>query len=99
MYRPFLHDNIFACIEFVIFLGFYAFLMYRNFQFIKIQYIEKYTVKTKIAILIITILLNSIIYIILDMYNVNWILSIIINATFISLIVFLAISIFYQKNK
>lgn len=99
MYKPFFSGNIFAYIEFIIILGFFIFLMYKNFSQIKIIYINKFTVKIKILILLMTILLNGVIYIILDIYNINWIISIAINAFIVSLIVSLSISAFWGKNK
>lgn len=99
MYKPFFSENIFAYIEFIIIFGFFIFLMYKNFHQIKNIYINKFTIKVKFLILLMAILLNGLIYIILDIYHINWIISIAINAFIVSLIVYLSIAAFWGKNK
>ena len=99
MYKPFFYNNIFSYIEFIGLLVLFMFLIYRNINNIYLVRFNKKTRKTKVLLLIIVFILNPLIYIFLDIFNIIWIISIAINAIMITLIIYLTISIIYEKNK
>lgn len=99
MYKHFVIGNIFGYIEFLALIAFFVYLMWKNFSKIKAIYIKRFTNKIKIPILVIAIFLNGLIYPILWILNINWIISIAINAFMISMIVCLSISVFWGRDK
>ena len=68
-------------------------------KIINVFYMNKFRRITKISILLITIPLHSLIYVLLDEFNINWIFCIVINAFMLSLIIYLTISVFFGKGK
>lgn len=99
MYRSFFNGNIFAEIEFIVLTIFFIWLMYKNAHKINVFYASKFNKGIKFLILVLTIILNALIYIILKVYNVHWVISIAINTFFIDLIIMLTISLFSWKDK
>lgn len=98
MYKSFFSNNLLAYIEFLVLFVFLIFLWYKNIKKINAFYMNKFGIRIKIVILIITILLNGPIYIGLDIFNTNWIIAIAINAFMICLIIYLTISVFFGKS-
>lgn len=99
MYKHFIIGNIFGYIELLALTAFFVYLMWKNFSKINVIYIKRFTNKIKIPILVITIFLNGLIYPILWILNINWIISIAINAFMISMVVCLSISVFWGRDK
>ncbi len=99
MYKPFFSNNLFAYIEFLVLFAFFIFLFYKNIKKINAFYMNKFKTRTKIVVLLITIPFHSLIYLVLDKFNINWIIGIVVNAFMICLIIYLTISVFFGKNK
>ena len=99
MYKPFFSGNIFAYIEFLVLFIFLLFLLYKNNSLVNGFYMNRFSTKTKIAILLITIPLHTLIYVVLDTFNTNWVIGVAVNAFILTLIVYLTVSIFFRKSK
>lgn len=97
MYKPFFSNNLFAYIEFLVLFVFLIFLLYKNIKKINVFYMNKFGTIIKFVILLTTIILNSLIYLALAIYNINWVIAIAVNAFMICLIIYLTISIFFRK--
>lgn len=98
MYNPFFDSNIFARIEFMILFGLLMVLLYKNISLVNKFYMNRFSMKIKIAVLLITIFLSSLIYVFLHTLNVIWVINVAVNAVVLALIVYLTISIFFNNH-
>lgn len=98
MYNPFFDSNIFARIEFMILFGLLMVLLYKNISLVNKFYMNRFSMKVKIAVLLITIFLSSLIYVFLHTLNVIWVINVAVNAVVLALIVYLTISIFFNNH-
>lgn len=98
MYKPFFSNNLFSYIEFLILFIFFIFLLYKNISKINIFYMNRFRKRTKITILLLFIPLHSLIYVMLDKFNINSVIGIAINSFMLVLIVYLTISVFFGRK-
>lgn len=98
MYKPFFNNNPFAYVEFAVLFLLFLYLLYKNIKIINIFYMNKFNTIMKVIILLITIIFNSLIYLLLDLFNINWVFVVMVNAFMLSIIVYLTISIFFDQR-
>lgn len=98
MFKIFFENNVYAYIEYLVFMTILTNLFFARRDFIASRYTYKNSFFKKLLILISTVIFCVTLYIVLASFSVHWSISVAVNALCSSLILVLIISLYFNKK-